>query len=263
MFTGRTPEEYQRALFSLQPRGFLWNRDPDSYWGLLVLGMAQEFSRIDQRVYDLIKESIYAYTDELLEEYEYDFGLPDPGYETPSTDEERRNLIKAKAIQIGRMDAGYYDGIGNELDYDITIVQHQPAWAGYFEAGNPCGQQQNIFFFHAYIDYSHSMTIEKRLGSLMFQIDRQKPGHMIALYDWYGIDFSRGFDNSFDSSVYNDNQFLPGSFGREFDSSFRNAYDYDGDHLVGAFTASFNLSFDAYNGGAFYADNFSTAFRRP
>lgn len=97
----------------------------------------------------------------------------------------------------------------------------------------------------------------------MFQINRIKPGHMIALYDWYGVEYSRAFDRSFDSGVFNDNAFYPGSFGREFDNSFRNAYDYEGEYLVGAFDGAFSLACDAHRGGGFYADHYSSAFRRP
>lgn len=263
MFIGKTPEDYQRTLFALQPKGQLWNTDPESNWGLMMLGLAQEYSRFDQRVYDLIKERFPTYTDELLEDHEYDFGLPEPGFTVPSTTEGRRALVQAKNVAIGRLDAGYFEDLALELGYTVTILQHAPAWCGYFTANSPCGAQQNIFFFHVYITFQHGDDIEKRIASLMTQINNQKPGHMIALYDWYGVEYSRAFDRSFDSGVYNDNAFYPGSFGREFDNSFRNAYDYEGEYLTGAFDASFSLAIDAHRGGGFYSDHYSSAFRRP
>jgi len=263
MFIGRSAEDYQRELIALQPPGTIWNTDPESNWGLMLLGLAQEYMRVDQRGYDVIAESLYSKTDELLEEHEYDFGLPDPGYTLPSIVAERRALVNAKAVSIGRLDAGYFEDLALELGYTVTIVQHQPAWCGYFTAGSACGTQTNIFFFHVYIDFQHGNGIVKDISALMFQIDRQKPGHMIALYDWYNVEYSRAFDSAFDSGVYNDNAFYPGSFNREFDSSFRNAYDYDGKYLVGAFSSAFSLAVDAHIGGGFYKDNFSSAFRRP
>ena len=86
-----------RDLFlSLLPEGRIWNKLSDSFLFKLCEGMGVEFSRIKERGEDLRVEIQPALTQELLEDWERVFGLPDscdPEAQSLTVNQRRQRLL--------------------------------------------------------------------------------------------------------------------------------------------------------------------------
>ena len=259
----RTSEEYRKLLQSLLPSGRIWTRSKDGILTQLLYAEADEFSRVDESMDDLLKEINTGTISESLTDWEKDFALPDPGRELESTTEGRKSVIKAKLVAVGQQDKGYFEDIASALGYDITIVEHKPFWAGVGAAGDPCGDQENVFYWHVYVNIPEDPNdLKWNISQLIFDITRLKPGHTVVLFDFYGAEFSRAFSRDFNSIREYDGSWWPGSFGSEFSDDFANAYGYDGVNFIGAFSKDFSLDFDRHTGGGFNFDNFSNAFSK-
>ncbi len=262
----RSKEDFARLLMSLLPPskwGF-WTRDLNSNTYKYMLGLGKEFVRVDQRIEDLLNECLTLQADELLEEWEADFGLPEDGYALASTTEGRRKEINAKLIQVGRQDENYFIEIAAALGYTITIETFSPAFVGIFAMGDPVGGQESLFYWKVNIDLdSITESAEVNIVKLIYNIKKVKPAHMMVLFDFTGAAFSRGFSKGFNRIPHYDNSWPGLGFGRGFSKGFANAYDYDGENYIGGFSQGFNIGFDRCSGGGINYSGFSTGFRRP
>lgn len=89
------------------PRGAFWQRAIDSVATMLDTGLVQEFERIDLRIADLVNNEMDPRTTtEMLEDWERNFGLPDPCTEPPTTIEGRRQALTARVIARGGWSGG-------------------------------------------------------------------------------------------------------------------------------------------------------------
>lgn len=260
----RNAEEYRKLFQSLLPQGRIWTRSKDGILTQLLYAEADEFSRIDESMDALVDETRTATISESLTDWEKDFDLPDPGRELEPTIAGRIEVVLAKLIAVGQQDKGYFEDIATALGYNITIVEHKPFWAGIGAAGDPCGDQNNLFYWHVYINIPDDPNdLKWNISQLIFEITRLKPGHTMVLFDFYGAGYSRGFSRGFNSIREYDGSWWPGSFGSEFSDDYANAYGYDGVNFIGAFSQAFSLAFDRHTGGGFNFDNFSNAFSKP
>lgn len=280
----RTPQQYKELLKQLLPLGRAWTRSTDSTMDEVLQGFSDEPARVDGRGDDLLLERDVTTTTELVTEHEEDFGLPEEGEELGTTLAERRSDLLSKLITRGQQDVNYFISIIRALGYTITIDEFTPAWAGVMQAGDPCGTQENLFYWKVNVfvegnkgafgpdfavsefrsilinDRTFIDTLVRSLDPVILKINKLKPGHTIALFDFYGNSFSRAFDWSFDSVPHNDGTIIPGSFDFNFNKAFAVNYDYDGNYLQGSFCSAFNLAFNAKFGGAFGNNSFSNAF---
>jgi uncharacterized protein YmfQ (DUF2313 family) len=260
----RSSDDYKKLLQSLLPKGKLWNRDPNSVLAQILAGLAVEYSRIDGRSEDLLDESFVTKTTELITEHEEDFGLPDEGFSLASTTEKRREDLLFEKQKVGQQDKGYFESIAQTLGYDITIVEYSPFIVGATTVNNPVGDLENLFYWLVGIDVdSVTESAEVNISRLIAKINKIKPAHTIALYDFYGAGFSRGFSIGYNRIPSYDNSWIELGFGRGFSNGFANAYDYDGVNYVGGFSQGFNIGFDRKSGGGFKYNAFSTAFAMP
>ena len=131
-------QDYLQMLQGLLPQGKAWNREPDSNLTKLLSAAAAEFAKIDARIRDIIKESDPRSALETLEEWELEFGLPDPcseGFVT--TIQERRQAVLQKMLSRGGQSPKYYKELAAVLGYDIIITENVP-----FRVGKSrCGQR--------------------------------------------------------------------------------------------------------------------------
>jgi len=258
---GRTASEYQQMLQALLPPGSIWNREPDSTLGEVLLAEGDEFTRVESRMEDLIDERDPTTVTELLVEHEEDFGLPEDGEELGATTALRREQIHALLIARGQQDPAYFVSIAEGLGYTVTIQEHTPAWVGLATVGQPCGDQENLFYFTVLIQHDNDTVLN--ITKLISKINKYKPAHVIALFDFIAPAFGRAFGRSFDAILHYDGTVWPGSFSPDFSSAFNNNIEYDGVNYIGAFGYGFNLAFDRRSGGAFHRDEFGVGFTRP
>jgi uncharacterized protein YmfQ (DUF2313 family) len=253
----RTDTNYQDLLYSLMPKGRLWTRDRTSNLAKLLYAFGGELARVDTRALDLIDERSPLKTTELIEEFEEDYDITDP-YESIT---KRREEIYAKEISTGSQHKGYYEGIAEALGYTVYIHENTPAWVGIAGAGDPCGDQDQLFKWIVYI-YLDGLTESEdiNISKLISEINRVKPAHTHVFFNFYEIEFGRGFDMAFDRCPHYDNSWPDGEYSRDFSNAFTNAYDYDGVNYTGSFSHAFNLSLDRASGGGFHFLQFGDGF---
>lgn len=283
----RNDNDYRKLLKSLLPLGKLWNRHDDSILGEFLYGLGGELARVETRSFDLIDESIITTVEELISEYEVEYGLPEPGWELADTLVERRNDIRRKMTTIGQHDITYLLNFGDEVGYDIEIEEYRPFICGISECGDYVLGLDSVFYwtiksstdgifgafgvgfqdnqfdstFKENIDYVLSM--KRSLDWLIFNFEKIKPAHTIALYDFVDSGFDRSFDFSFDSFPSHDGNVPFEQFSSAFGDGFTNAERYDGTYLTGAFGRDFYLSFDGHFGAEFDNTAFGDGFAKP
>ena len=266
----RTEDDYLKLLQALQPKGKIWTLDPDADWTKLLKGLAVEFSRIDQRALDLINESLPSQIDELLEEWENEYGIYSEDIEL-KTKQERINTVVTKYLETGGTYEGYFEEIGSNLGYTLSIQLDSPFWVGYSTVGAPVGGLLKQFWWRVLITIEED--INYNLERLMYEIQTFKSGHTQVDFEFYGRGFSRGFNCGFNSFPDFDNSWGDNRYGkigdsglgfsRGFDNSFANAYDYNGIMLVGGFSHGFSIGTNRHSGGSFSGSGFSNGFYKP
>jgi uncharacterized protein YmfQ (DUF2313 family) len=229
----------------------------------LLWGFAGELARVDFRMDDLITESIMTGADELITEWEEEFGIPEEGTQLALTLADRIKTLLAKLVAVGQQDPGYFEDIAAKLGYTIEVEQFQPFFVGFSTVGATVGNLAVLFRWMVWIviEAGINWNIEK----LIYNIRKNKPAHTEVFFEFQGAEFSRAFHRGsfnairqYDGSWYDDR-----SFGREFSSAFANAYDYDGVNMTGPFSQGFDLSFDMNAGGGFENTAFDNAFNTP
>ncbi len=137
--------DYKQQLKALLPRGALWDSlKEDGLFNALLDALAQEPSRIDARVCDLINEADPRTTLELLTDWERAVGLPDKCFGRGTTIQERRQAIVTRLTSVGGASRAYFIGLAAALGYTITIDEFSPFMCGISRCGqnlNPNGAQ--------------------------------------------------------------------------------------------------------------------------
>lgn len=139
-----TSTECIKLLYDLLPRGLAWNREIDSNMYKLVSSIAEEISRMDLRLDDLLNEIDPFQTEELLVDFETMLGLPDDcldGVEL-STDERRRFVIAALSA-LGGSSIEYFEKLLLTLGYTVEIIDYTVARSGNRRCGDrmECGEK--------------------------------------------------------------------------------------------------------------------------
>ncbi len=253
---GFSSSSYLKLLQSLLPKGRAWTRSPDSILTQVLTGLSIELSRVDDQVFQLIKERDTRATSLLLTEHELDLGLPDDCLPLGVSIAERRTTANSRLISLGGLNKQYYIDLALTMGYTITIDEFTPFWCGSGGSGEPCGAQETIFYWRVNIDTAGFPIIYFISGAsesgdplistgidatpLICYLEKLKPAHTIVIYQYIGPSFSTDFSVDFDS--------IPTS---------STAY------LEGAFSKAFSSDFDRRVGGGFDRDEFSIDFDRP
>ena len=278
----RSALDYLRMLYSLLPTGRAWTRDASSRLYQLLSAFADELARVDSRASDLLIESDVRRTTEIIEEHETDYGLPEEGQDLASTIEERRQDLFAKLALLGSQREVYFEEVASNLGYDAYIEYYPPFWADYSGVGDTIGAQDNIFSWLMRVsmnvqlgefDLAFSLAFDrpdihadsyyqqlvKNFDYLIFWINKIKPAHHQAFFDWFGGAFNRAFGFMFNAFPTYDGDAYPMSFGSAYGSSFA-ILSYSGSYLVGPFDSGFTLAYDAHFGGDFERTAFDSDF---
>lgn len=260
---GRNSSQYQKLLFSLMPKGRLWNTRETSILGKILYALGEELARVETRGEVLLTEQDVRNASELLTEHETDYGLPDIGDTIAESDADRQNELHSMLLKVGQQYKQYFIDIASALGYTITIEEFTPAWAGNAAAGDACGDQKNIFKWMVWIDID-SVTYSKEVNilKLINKIKASKPAHTHVLFEFKGAEFSRAFDSAFDRIPHYDNSWFNGEFDAAFSKAFTNNVNYDGINYTGAFGHAYSIDYYRRSGGAF-TDAFGLGYDRP
>ena len=252
----KSATDYLRLLQALLPKGKAWNREEGSVLTEFLHGEGEEFARVDSRSDDLLIERDTRYATELLTDHEIDLGLPDECSPDSQTIQERRLAAHSKLIALGQQNPAYFIELALAYGWTVTITEYTPCWCGVGDCGDPCGDQENIFYWKVTIEFGgggyvvYALSGSSECGdwiayipgstAMVCSLEKYKPAHTVLIYDYEGPDFDEAFSSAFDS--------LPS----------------EGDlYLYGAFDQSFGLGFDVHLGGEFDFDAFGISFRKP
>jgi uncharacterized phage protein gp47/JayE/uncharacterized protein YmfQ (DUF2313 family) len=117
---------YARQLALLLPPGSAWRLEADTVLSRLLLGMAEEFARIDDRAVVLVDEWDPRTTSEMLGDWERVYGLPDPCLGPDPTVSQRRASLLAKVVGIGGQSIAYFVGLAAALGFTVTVTEFRP-----------------------------------------------------------------------------------------------------------------------------------------
>lgn len=191
-------KDYAHLLRSLMPRGLAWYNPADSVGDNDIQGEAEELARIEARAIYLVLEEFFPQTTfELLEEFETEYGLPDPCTTLGATYEERIEDLLRKIRTIGGQSIPYLVEVVGSLGIDIEIEEFQPFRAGMNRVGDRLYSMDWRFVFlvtgpdtRAYSFRSGQSCAGDRLrwwrGNETIEciINRLKPAHTLALFGY-------------------------------------------------------------------------------
>lgn len=170
-------DNYRDQLISLLPPGKAISKQTTSGVGRMLHGFAVESERVDSRTKDLISESCVSTVDELLSEWETDFGLQPVG-----SVGDRKAALAAKVIEVGQQNPEYFTEIISKYGFSSTISQFTPAWCGATTVGCSCGDQDILFYW--LVDVLDAGTTVDGMKAMMKEISRLKPGHTQVFFDY-------------------------------------------------------------------------------
>lgn len=129
-------KDYAQQLALLLPRGRIWEVEKDSRFERLLLGLSEEFARIDQRAKDLIKESLPSQIQETLERWEKDLGLPEDAAAPGNTD-QRIAAVVHKYSKTGTQKRDFFLSIAVAMGMSAEIIEYKQSdmgddFGGYF-----------------------------------------------------------------------------------------------------------------------------------
>lgn len=128
-----TAEAYLEQFLVLLPGGPAWPRDPDGDLGRTLLGLADEFARIDGRAQDLLREFHPATAVELLPEWEAEYQITPPA---GATIEARQQVASWRHTAEGDIKKPGLVALAAWLGYTIRIEDCIPSMAGWLCAGD-------------------------------------------------------------------------------------------------------------------------------
>lgn len=131
-----TPEQYQAQLLALAPPGSALPTDEDSIWAMLLLAMADELSRADGRIDDLLTELDPRTSLELLPDWERVCGLPGPCSRALATIHERREAVHLVLTAQGGQSRAYYEEAAATIGVPANVEEFKPFRAGQSSAGD-------------------------------------------------------------------------------------------------------------------------------
>jgi uncharacterized protein YmfQ (DUF2313 family) len=242
---GWLAENYKKVLQALMPKGRFWNRDDDSVLASFFDALSQELARLDARVDDLLQERDTRYTNELLPDYETEYGLPDECSEESGTVEERRNLVRAKALAKGGLNAQAYIDIAEAYGLNASVQLYPDVGDNIFcwaLVVTYIGGLELIYFLSGTGCSGDLLSYFPSINPVFCVAQKLKPAwtRLIEVVD--GPAFGYGFSIAFDT-------LYP-------------VQDED-DWLEGAFDWGFGSGFDVKYGGAFSKDAFDSNFDIP
>jgi uncharacterized protein YmfQ (DUF2313 family) len=196
-----TPGQYKDLLLNLLPPGAAFPREPGTNLERVLLGCAEEFSRLESRADTLAIDVNPLDTSELLSDWERAAGLPDKCAGTlETTIQGRRNALAAKLASVGGQSKAYFIEVARQLGYEITITEFRPFRAGISRAGDPLTNGDWIYTWQ--VNARETTIIDFRAGlsaageplrawgndSLECKINQLKPAHTFALFGYGAIE---------------------------------------------------------------------------
>jgi uncharacterized protein YmfQ (DUF2313 family) len=192
-----TAQDYAAQFQRLLPRGRIWHRGLGLVQDADILTLMPTWSRLQERLNDLIAEIFPCSTVELLPEWEATLGLPDPCTGPLDTIQERQAAVCSKFIARGGQSKTYYEAIAASIGSPITITEFKP-----FVAGDTVGlplygedwaftwqinaAQITIYAFSVGVSTAGEPLRTWSNYLLECTMEAIKPAHTVLLFAYYG-----------------------------------------------------------------------------
>jgi len=143
-----TAADYLQQFQALLPSGAAWPREPDTNLTRSLLALAAEYSRLDARADDLLREFQPSTAVELLPEWETEYGIiPLAG----ATIQERQQLAAWYHVTDGDIKKPYYVALAAMYGFTIRIDDYIAPIIGYYAIGD-------MLCFEAWQDFSAGVS---------------------------------------------------------------------------------------------------------
>ena len=129
-------EKYLDLLINLLPKGRLWQPKAQPVLKALLRSWASEFCRVEDAVTAMLRDVDPRTTVDLLEDWERVLGLPDECTPENQTELERINQVTQKFTNVGGLSKEFFEFLGTQLGFDITIDSALNFVAGRATAGD-------------------------------------------------------------------------------------------------------------------------------
>jgi uncharacterized protein YmfQ (DUF2313 family) len=201
-YVSHPASDYAQAIESELPQGAAWSRDPDGGLMRWVDGCAQVWGDVSTRADTLIMvESDPTRAVEMLDDWERNYGLPDPCLMTILSLGERRNALVQKVTIQGGVSRQFFIDYARSLGYQISISEYVPFQFGLSQFGGSHGAfqgPQSRFVWTVQVDspriarfsfggssFGRDSFLEiTRAEDLECVINRWKPAHTVVLYSY-------------------------------------------------------------------------------
>lgn len=176
-----TATDIAEQLKRLLPPGSALRRDPDSNTHKLMLALADELARVDGRRNDAAEEMFASTVDELLPEWEKEYGLPDPCVEAAQTIPERIAALIGKVTGVGGQTPQFYIDLAGRLGINITIDELSGFQLGINGMGDPLGGAE---WNHTWQVTAQANTSTAQRQQLECLFERLKPAHTRVIFEY-------------------------------------------------------------------------------
>ena len=193
-----TAEQYLDQLRKLLPPGAAWTRE-DGELSSLLLGLATEFSRVDEAANALMDEACPSETVLLLEEWETMCGLPDACSESYETMVQRRAAVLLKLTAQGGQSRAYFEELAAAYTGQVcTVNEYRPFRVGSSECGDAVYGDGWIFCWELNVPETVLREFEAGISTageplriwgneqLECIINRLKPAHTTVIFTYGG-----------------------------------------------------------------------------
>src|SRR5262245_23958795 len=133
----RTGDDYAEAMQGLLPLGQAWPRTQESVLMRVVRGLCQIWGDFERRASLLLEqESDPRLTIELLPDWERNWGLPDPCYQSPQSIGARQQALVMRMTIEGAQSRAFFIEQSALIGYTITITEYRPFMVGIDRVGD-------------------------------------------------------------------------------------------------------------------------------
>lgn len=134
----RTGADYAQAYLELLPQGQAWPKHViGSVLVQTVEGLCDYWGFVDSRAADLLeRESDPRSTVELLPDWERNWGLPDPCYQSPQTIGQRQLALVMRMTMEGGQSRAFFIDVAAQIGYAISISEYRVFIVGIDRCGD-------------------------------------------------------------------------------------------------------------------------------
>lgn len=183
-------DDYSEVLHALRPVGpAMAVNDP------VLQGLSVEFSRVHNRLGDLVRESDPRTVNELLTDWEIAFGLPDSCCASTATFQQRIDALVARVRGAGTPTAQYFIDLAATVGYSITIDELDAFTVGsgvvdplYPDSIRFVWQVNSLLTTSAFFDVRSDVSAALSVwGNALLEciINRAKPAHTYVQFSYY------------------------------------------------------------------------------